>query len=688
MAFTCGFFNSDRGDRKYNAEQISAIFDGIIADGVFATIGDHMAVTPGTGMQVLVGTGKAWFDHTWNVNDSLYSLEIAKSDVSLDRIDAVVLETNHSDSVRFNGFKVVQGSPSADPIRPSLTRNELINQHPLAWVRVKAGATAITASMIENAVGKTECPFVTGVVEVTSIDDLFNQWEGEFDEWFANLKTQLSGDVAANLQRQIDECKASKETKALYGLPPTATNDDLFKKLSISPLEETAEMYSLAIPSLFQSPNLNWISITDGIECVYEDHGPKVCVSNYGKKLYVPRKKYVISNQVGQYTSFYLTPEYDYCFLYIPNSSGPETLKLVKFKTNTDIIVSTLFTVYTDGKFDSYGPSLRSMPVKGTVYLYIAYQVSSTTYYTVLSFNPLTEEIRIIELKTTERRVLATNMCSIGDIVTQQYVTWQPSTHTIELFYRLNPYSDTESKKVTITTPSPTASIGTRYWPMLHSKNLAYILPMTHGDPIFPELGSYRSTDGLNWTRDTRFDSFLANLGSNARIMASFFKEDTLYLILKGGIGYEVPAYGDISGPIDLSYIDPRSYCYTSRYEIPCCTKYLVGGYQTDVKYGRYNVPSAIYPEKIKVNSKRGYQDVAFDNTLRCYNIGFKVKSIGTIFGTYTKNEHSADVMGTSNDAGTFSAVFGTDTVAIYRQNTSSGSFTDVSVPCLAFGGD
>ena len=50
MAFTCGFFNSENGDRKYNAEQMSAIFDGIIADGVFTTIGDHLAVSAGTGM--------------------------------------------------------------------------------------------------------------------------------------------------------------------------------------------------------------------------------------------------------------------------------------------------------------------------------------------------------------------------------------------------------------------------------------------------------------------------------------------------------------------------------------------------------------------------------------------------------------------------------------------------------------
>ena len=207
MAFTCGFFNSENGDRKYNAEQMSAIFDGIIADGVFTTIGDHMAVSAGTGMQVLVGTGKAWFDHTWNVNDAAYPLTIAASDVTLSRIDAIVLETNHSDSVRLNKLRVVQGTVASSPVKPSLTNSEKVHQHPLAWVTVKPGVTQIAASAIENAVGTSACPFVTGIIATTSIDDLFNQWNGEFDEWFDNLKAQLSDNVVANLQKQIDECK-------------------------------------------------------------------------------------------------------------------------------------------------------------------------------------------------------------------------------------------------------------------------------------------------------------------------------------------------------------------------------------------------------------------------------------------------------------------------------------------------
>lgn len=239
MAFTCGFFNSENGDRKYNAEQMSAIFDGIIADGVFTTIGDHMAVTASTGMQVLVGTGKAWFDHTWNVNDAAYPLTIAASDVTLSRIDAIVLETNHSDSVRLNKLRVVQGTVASSPVKPTLTNSEKVHQHPLAWVTVAPGVTQIAASAIENAVGTSACPFVTGIIATTSIDDLFNQWNGEFDEWFDNLKAQLSDNVVANLQKQIDECKAESKnhlkpyTKSLLGLSEASGPDDAFTALAI-----------------------------------------------------------------------------------------------------------------------------------------------------------------------------------------------------------------------------------------------------------------------------------------------------------------------------------------------------------------------------------------------------------------------------------------------------------------------
>lgn len=70
MSVSYGFYNSMNGDRKYDATQMSSIFDGIINDGIYETIGDRFVVRTSGGMNVVVGTGRAWFNHTWTLNDS------------------------------------------------------------------------------------------------------------------------------------------------------------------------------------------------------------------------------------------------------------------------------------------------------------------------------------------------------------------------------------------------------------------------------------------------------------------------------------------------------------------------------------------------------------------------------------------------------------------------------------------
>lgn len=224
MAFTFGFYNSLNGDRKYNAEQISAIFDGLVSDGVYDTIGDHFAVRPGNGMQIVVGTGRAWFDHTWNYNDSPLPLFVASSDITLSRYDTVVLEVNSANQVRENIIKIVNGVPGTNPTKPVLINYGDVHQHALAHIMIAPGATEIKASAIQNVVGLSECPFVTGIIKTTQIDALFQQWNGEFDEWFENVKATLTDNVVTNLQRQIDQ-RVKYTDKATDAEVNAATND-------------------------------------------------------------------------------------------------------------------------------------------------------------------------------------------------------------------------------------------------------------------------------------------------------------------------------------------------------------------------------------------------------------------------------------------------------------------------------
>lgn len=233
MSVTYGFYNSIGGDRKYNALQMSSIFDGIIEDGVYMTIGDALAVKQSSGMTVTIGEGRAWFDHTWTLNDSLYPITLDASDVLLSRIDAIVLEVNANTTTRANSFKIVKGAPASNPVRPTLVKSELLNQHPLAYISVPKGATSISQSNITNAVGTSECPFVTGVLEGMNIDNLVAQWgaqwaewissnTSEFESWFQEMKDQLSTDAAGNLQ-------ASKMDKATYDADGDGVVDEAAK---------------------------------------------------------------------------------------------------------------------------------------------------------------------------------------------------------------------------------------------------------------------------------------------------------------------------------------------------------------------------------------------------------------------------------------------------------------------------
>lgn len=256
MSVSSGFFNSLNGDRKYNAAQMSAIFDGLIIDGVFASIGTAFAVKAAGGLTVNVGIGKSWFDHTWTVNDSILPMTAPEAEVLLDRIDAVVLEVNGMESVRNNTIKFVKGNPSSAPSRPTLTNEGNVHQYPLCYIYRKYGTAVINQADITPMVGTESTPFVTGILQTISLDELLGKWQDELDRftdarskevddwiaqeesdftawfnkmkadlqqeqtvldqwiaseqadflaWYNQMKDQLSGDVAGNLQLEIDK---------------------------------------------------------------------------------------------------------------------------------------------------------------------------------------------------------------------------------------------------------------------------------------------------------------------------------------------------------------------------------------------------------------------------------------------------------------------------------------------------
>lgn len=162
MALTYGFYNSQNGDRVYDADQFSSFLDGIVYDGVYEAVGDKFYVTSleDEDLTIQVGAGRAWLKHTWTLNDTnLYLNATAALDV-YDRIDAVVLEVDKK--IRTNSIKIIEGTPSdATPARPDLKNEDNIRQYPLAYIYREHGTTKIpnthAGTLETDTESATEC---------------------------------------------------------------------------------------------------------------------------------------------------------------------------------------------------------------------------------------------------------------------------------------------------------------------------------------------------------------------------------------------------------------------------------------------------------------------------------------------------------------------------------------------------
>lgn len=251
------FFNSvidqeGNPDRPFDANDFSKYFGTLIKNGVFPNPSTNFQIQGDKGnMSVKAERGLAWIEGHLAYDDSVFILNIDPADSVLDRIDRVVLRLDTLE--RCIKWVVKKGEPSAKPIAKELQRDADAYEIGIADVAVNHGIASITQSMITDLRMSTElCGWVTGTVTQIDTTTLFNQleqWKSEyiektntwtteqeqvflnwkqlfetaatdwrageeqkFDEWLQSIKGKLSGDVAGNLQNQIEELKATDTT--------------------------------------------------------------------------------------------------------------------------------------------------------------------------------------------------------------------------------------------------------------------------------------------------------------------------------------------------------------------------------------------------------------------------------------------------------------------------------------------
>ena len=250
--WTSGFFNSVNGDRLYNADQMSRIFEGLITDGVYESVGNKMAVQPNGGMTIRIATGRGWFGRHWVNNDSEYTLTADASDVTLNRYAAVVIKVDDTDAVRDVVPYLKYSNYASNPAKPTMTRTETVKEYCLAYIYIRAGAASITAADIEDTRADDKlCGWVTGLIEQLSSATLFTQFTDIFHEWFNGLQDLINENTEAMLVNALPvsltvtlNVSDWEADGGLYKQSVTVTNMNATKSVVVSPASNSATAYS------------------------------------------------------------------------------------------------------------------------------------------------------------------------------------------------------------------------------------------------------------------------------------------------------------------------------------------------------------------------------------------------------------------------------------------------------------
>ncbi|WP_432408644.1 hypothetical protein [Wukongibacter sp. M2B1] len=354
MAEKSGFFNSVNGDRKYKADFFAEYFASFIGNGVFPNPSDNLQVIANDNMTVTVKQGSAWINGYFYVNDSDLILNIDNADGVLNRIDRIVLQYSTLD--RTITAKIKKGTFDSSPIALILQRDADAYELGIADIAINAGATSITqANITDLRLSNDYCGVVTGTVDQIDTTTLFNQYQSwllekkseydtdlsqwintkqsdyqawydttiateqieidameeqfqtDWDTWFATVQGALDGDVAGNLLNLINanttRIKINQDKiDILENNIDNLNTNDIQARLEMEDLKRRLELAEIANLESFASKDdmgfFDYFDTTDNIDLA----NTTATVDTTAKQVQFPAKQNFTVKSVGDFT--------------------------------------------------------------------------------------------------------------------------------------------------------------------------------------------------------------------------------------------------------------------------------------------------------------------------------------------------------------------------------------------------
>lgn len=226
MAFRSSFFNSENGDKIYNAEHLADRFKLFFTNGVFLNVSRALQVTSGNGLSIMIQNGACNIDGFCAINDSAENIALEQADAQYPRMDAITvcldLEAREIKPVVFTG------TPSAIPSPPYIPETDTKKYLCLAYVNVGSQVLQIyDADISDKRLDTALCGVVVQAVQSVDSSTLFSQIESsltvfmnnketEFNVWFSSVKEQLETVDVGQFENRIIELEQTKERQGVY----------------------------------------------------------------------------------------------------------------------------------------------------------------------------------------------------------------------------------------------------------------------------------------------------------------------------------------------------------------------------------------------------------------------------------------------------------------------------------------
>lgn len=208
-------------DRTYLADDFARYFRAFISSGIFLKEASNLQVIANGDMTVTLKPGNAIIEGYRYENTTDIIIELDPADGVLNRVDRISATWSKAD--RDIHYTLQKGKYSYDPIPAECRRNAEYKDYVVADIKVYAGSIVISQTdIIDQRLNTKVCGLATPFEEIDTeniflqLQEFYNQtvkkadlWQKEqkdnFEKWFETIQDSLSGDVAANLQKQINE---------------------------------------------------------------------------------------------------------------------------------------------------------------------------------------------------------------------------------------------------------------------------------------------------------------------------------------------------------------------------------------------------------------------------------------------------------------------------------------------------